>query len=312
MRLILLFVFLALFSFQSFAQPMLTAGTSSPLPGDTASFYVYSGSAGDSGANITWDFSFLTDPDKDTVEYSDTFDCINSGTLGAHFTNEPWRCHNYGLHNDSFYYLGSGGGLTYIEYYDPIVILPYPITFDSTTYADTFNLVYYAEGLYCYGDGYQFIVADAYGTLILPDSTYTNVLRVKRSIKERFVRYDIPVNEIKTYQIFEWYSETASRTCLLKIQNHISTVEVKGVDLAIGQISVYPNPSEDIVFVKANSSVEVEAVILTDITGKSVYSNNQISSSSFSINVSLLPSGIYFLNIVTDKGALVKKLYVHR
>ena len=64
-------------------------------------------------------------------------------------------------------------------------------------------------------------------------------------------------------------------------------------------ISVYPNPASAELFVKNENNIELSAIKITDLTGKTVaYQNSQLSS----INISNLSKGMYFVTIETQTG----------
>lgn len=74
-------------------------------------------------------------------------------------------------------------------------------------------------------------------------------------------------------------------------------------DYALSKISVYPNPSSDIVKIEnlnPNSSLE-----LIDSAGKLVKSSSNINSDKAEINIKNLPSGIYYLKV---DGQSVQKI----
>lgn len=67
-------------------------------------------------------------------------------------------------------------------------------------------------------------------------------------------------------------------------------------------IAVYPNPASDELFVKNENNIELYAIKITDLTGKTVaYQNSQLSS----INISNLSKGMYFVTIETKTGNTV-------
>ncbi len=75
-------------------------------------------------------------------------------------------------------------------------------------------------------------------------------------------------------------------------------------DYALSQISIYPNPSAGIITINTPTGTEIESTTLYDLLGK-VISNN---SNNNQINLTNLPSGVYILNITTDKGSISKKV----
>ena len=79
---------------------------------------------------------------------------------------------------------------------------------------------------------------------------------------------------------------------------------VVGIDENIDQkIQIYPNPTNDEIFVKTD--LQIEKVEVYSIIGSLLISENNFKEK---ISVSALPTGIYFLKIHTDKGLVVKKV----
>lgn len=84
--------------------------------------------------------------------------------------------------------------------------------------------------------------------------------------------------------------------------------DYQGVDdIDFADCSVYPNPADDYIIVGANNDSPVQRIDIYDVTGKLM-----ISSVEKEINVSGLESGMYFVNILTDKGCVTKKISVVR
>ena len=75
--------------------------------------------------------------------------------------------------------------------------------------------------------------------------------------------------------------------------------------MATNNISVYPNPVNDRLYIVTEE--EVEDVVVYDIYGR----HQQLSTVSCQpsvIDVENLKSGIYFVKINTDKGNIVKRI----
>jgi hypothetical protein len=69
-------------------------------------------------------------------------------------------------------------------------------------------------------------------------------------------------------------------------------------------ISIYPNPTTDVLNLKMPSSIEVTNVAMFDMLGKNVgavYSNGTINTSSFA-------QGVYTLKVETTSGTLTQKV----
>jgi len=78
------------------------------------------------------------------------------------------------------------------------------------------------------------------------------------------------------------------------------------------QFSLYPNPSKGsftLQFKDLSNSVFVE---IFDVTGKTIYENNFSQSANLTqvINLDKPSSGVYFVNIKSDKGLVTKKLII--
>jgi hypothetical protein len=71
--------------------------------------------------------------------------------------------------------------------------------------------------------------------------------------------------------------------------------------------SLYPNPSSG-EFTLSSSQHIVSSVALYNVLGEKVMDKNAIRSNEVKLDVSQLPSGIYFVKIFTEKGVLTKKL----
>ena len=79
----------------------------------------------------------------------------------------------------------------------------------------------------------------------------------------------------------------------------------------INQISVYPNPSKDVFYVKLNNSTPFDLRV-TDITGKIVYTKKQINSGTpFPLQMEAYSSGVYFLQIEANNQLTTRKLILN-
>jgi len=86
-----------------------------------------------------------------------------------------------------------------------------------------------------------------------------------------------------------------SNTCPLYLKTEISEKI---------EVSIYPNPAKELLHIK--SKLPIEKAILYDLTGKKIktYFSNQLSES---IDVSNIPSGIYFINLQSEQGKQATK-----
>ncbi|MGB0368090.1 MAG: T9SS type A sorting domain-containing protein, partial [Flavobacteriales bacterium] len=79
-------------------------------------------------------------------------------------------------------------------------------------------------------------------------------------------------------------------------------------ELDLGRVSVYPNPSSGNVYVEIEKTEAVETITITDLIGKTVYSQQFAGINRSVIQLAHLTNGIYNVNLVGKKGAVTKKL----
>ena len=82
------------------------------------------------------------------------------------------------------------------------------------------------------------------------------------------------------------------------------TLDIKEENL-IKSISVYPNPTSSFLKIQMNNSLKVKNLLIYNILGKEIL---KITKDYGVINISKFATGIYFLKINTDKGAIIKKI----
>jgi Secretion system C-terminal sorting domain len=73
-------------------------------------------------------------------------------------------------------------------------------------------------------------------------------------------------------------------------------------DLALTRVSVYPNPVSNDLFI--SSEITIESISVFSISGKKVMEQKNIDNS---IDVSALPQGMYFLELISENGKAVQK-----
>ena len=81
-------------------------------------------------------------------------------------------------------------------------------------------------------------------------------------------------------------------------------------DMFVPNVTIYPNPANDKVFIEAEA--EIEDVVVYTITGVIVDQRTTVNGQqTLSINVSDLSKGVYFVNVKTGAGSVVKKIIKH-
>jgi hypothetical protein len=91
------------------------------------------------------------------------------------------------------------------------------------------------------------------------------------------------------------------------IYSDIHGVEEDGPSTGSGALTVYPNPTNGVLFVETvcTPSLPAETYRITNLMGQTVLSGN-INAENQQINVSSLPKGMYFISI----GDMTRKFVV--
>jgi len=76
--------------------------------------------------------------------------------------------------------------------------------------------------------------------------------------------------------------------------------------LSKANIRIYPNPATDIVSINSKDN-RIKNLSITNISGQIVY-QKQVKGFDSTVNISNLSKGVYFLNVVTEKGVFVEKI----
>ncbi len=71
-------------------------------------------------------------------------------------------------------------------------------------------------------------------------------------------------------------------------------------------ISIYPNPTHDIIYFSKKKNQKFTKIELTDISGNRIYLNEKTDITDANLDVSNLPKGIYFIKIYGTNDKLIK------
>ncbi len=77
------------------------------------------------------------------------------------------------------------------------------------------------------------------------------------------------------------------------------------------KVKIFPNPANDHLMVFSTPDVEIEKVVFYGFGGQVVRSLKWETIEGGQISIGTLPSGIYFIEIITSEGMVNKKLVVH-
>lgn len=141
----------------------------------------------ETGANYNWDFSGLTTESVQGFDFVDP----SSTPWAADFTgsdvcgvDEQTDAHTYYMSNSSalsntgYRFVISPGDTLEVNYGDPEQIIDFPFTYNDYA-TDAFSGNGVAAGFSVTMNGSISYTADGYGTLVLPNATYQNVIRYR-------------------------------------------------------------------------------------------------------------------------------------
>lgn len=325
-------------------QPTLQYPQNAPQIGDLADIYFVSTtglSTGDTGPNAVWDYSLLTTLFGGQITVIDPAQAPagNEFPTASAAMNMGDTIFTYILANaDGIHYLGSqfttGTFPSLLIYSDSRTFLKFPFTYDDT-YFDTYKGITTTSVAEIRVSAASEMFADAYGTLTTPAGTFSNVLRtitVDAEIDSVFVGGVF----MKAFEVlrsqYSWFAEN-SKSPLLSIEildntyyGSVDTVAYyssggTGIsnlsDKPLSQLSVFPNPADDHVMVEFNLSANMEANIsIVSQVGQVVISHTASQQTngmlSERIDISTLPSGIYFANVMCSCGKQLTAKFVIR
>lgn len=338
----------------TFAQPTFNS-TNEAAIGTSFSYYVGDTTGMDlkestNGANATWDWSNLggniTVTDR-TADVQDAAGDLDFTPLGAtqNFNIQDYlnQYSNYNAtvkHSQGFRYSTAGSELAVVKFDTASYnMLEYP--FDYTDVIN--NTISCIASINLQGNVYSdpnssgtgYIEYDGHGTLMLPDTTFTNVARIHQrdSVHAAFT---FPINDVDfVVNKYEFYDLANSDVPIficseVKIYNALFALDPVKSAYSIVPLSatasinenlaekmnleVYPNPAKDNLTIRFNADNGVEDQIkLVDLTGKTVkVIANGFSKglNTFNVNVSDLPEGMYILEFIVGSETVSKKIVI--
>lgn len=85
---------------------------------------------------------------------------------------------------------------------------------------------------------------------------------------------------------------------------NVTVVNVGLEENTLINVSIYPNPSIDIVNIKLNTPIK--SIFIYDLNGKMILNENGKNQTQQSIDLIDLPKGSYLLSIQTDLGVITR------
>ncbi len=300
------------------SQPILTKANTAPTIGDS---YTYSrinwnGSPGASGANQTWDFSNIvttTTVQMDFVSPSTcpSFSSFPTANVSTNIGSIQYDYNN--ITNSAWERVGLYATGVPVPYSNPEDILHFPFTYNNT-YVDAFGGTF-TSGILFQRAGTVTVTADGYGTLILPNSTINNVLRVKvvedygdSNNGSELYHYNIDIYmfyKIGIHTPILALTHYSQGSTVVNYGNYIDDPNLKIEKKKVEKISIYPVPASNQLFIDWNTeSTSIKTIQVYNTLGSLIYTSTETINS---IDISRFDNGIYFLHIWDGEDTVVKK-----
>jgi hypothetical protein len=333
-------VTLLLFSIVALSQPIITYDGNCPQIGDRYDLALFTGNIapGSAGANQSWDFSGVTSDgtsilyaiDPAQTPYNDYYPNAN---IAFNYNNED--AYSYGRTSPSeLLNLGTASiqnSMEVIIYYsDPAKLMEFPFAFNDT-YDDTYYGSFSSGTLEVHQSGTITTMADGWGSIITPYTTYNSVLRVKNQrtqIDSAWMNGNFVYTSTTTHTDFEWYApDIAMPVFSIDISENAGVRDTTGTYLTTPQgvteadnktpgIIVFPNPATDHAYVlfKTDNNTSSVIITITDLSGREMTRFTKDISSAGTQNIKLsikdLKTGIYFVNIINGREVRSHKLII--
>lgn len=321
-----LLCFLYLYCTSIYAQPTLNNSVF-PIIGDVSEYkYLSSGQdilPGNSGINLTWDFSNLVlDWSTTTISYLEPsttpyFNSFPEANMAVFYSNNQIEYTKKTA--DSMVHQGQFmTGIDYQIYSNTRLDLKGPLNFGESFSDDFATNFTNPSGNYIIRTGTIESMFDGYGTLILPDQTIPNCIRIKTTKYSHDIvgsstvdYYDTLYHwyspNIRDYLLY-YYSYTVSGTHYsfgyLRGNFHLNLDEINDQNF---EISISPNPSTDKISISILKAEESKKTCyIFDASGR-VMKELTLTEINSMVDVSELKTGIYFVRIGNSEQKFVKE-----
>lgn len=304
------------------AQPVLNSAIT-PFPGTSIPFTTLNQALdmSNAGANVTWDFSGFSGGQAATADIvSAASDPDASAFPGAtHVVSGLGPKRIYTMDATGWYILGIAQTGFTVSCDNSIREIKLPQNFESSS-VDALNCGFSFQGLNFERTGFAENSYDAWGTLILPNGTLTNVIRVKtHELTTDLASFQgLPItnqNDNYTYSFFApgktfpvmIYSETNSSqipTPVTTVQyNSTPNISVEETEVK-NALRLLENPvSQGQLSLFLPVSLPIQQLRVLDLCGRIVEGLDVPESSGFvTLALSPAPHGVYILEVQTAFG----------
>lgn len=279
------------------AQPVINSTITFPAVGTVDSVGVASATVppGAGGAGLTWNFgslSFaynmkLTIVDPSTTSFYSTFPSSNFGfkletttVVGYNYIRKSAA----GLEDLATGYNGTGTGTDYSP--NPRLNAPFPFNYNDVAIDTNVTTASSTEV-----DALKY---DAYGTLVLPGHTYTNVVRILAT--ENATHYHYRWYTTSPFMLVLDYSSSANNYTYIAPASAPASVGQPGTQ--VPAVQLLPNPCSEscLLSLSGINQFDNAAITLVDVTGR-VARQVPVTGARTEIRTNGLTSGLYIYNV---------------
>lgn len=316
------------------AQPTLTAAGINSVIGESFTLNSYTSatvSPGNAGASQTWDLSSMSGTSgglTNVVNPSSTPNGTSFPSSNIAWSNAGGSVSYLKTSATALQFYGGLSGTTVMSYSNPEDFLHFPFAY-TNTFSDPWAVQFLSGGYTFYRTGTTTVTADSYGTLITPNGTYSNIMRVHYVQVYQDSAY-IGTPYIITYNNDEyiWYKEgTHVQIATVYTLTSSAGGPYTGGSYATGSVGIdnstdlirssnlFPNPASDKVTIDftltENQKVEVR---LFNSVGQQVEINKIAEGiqgdNTLQLDIANLPEGIYFAQIILNGNIAATERFV--
>lgn len=167
------------------------------------------------------------------------------------------------------------------------------------------------------------VAHDGINAIYMLNATYNFNLKNARNVGMAVWNYgdgtpeDTGLYTTHTYQKEDLYTVTVKifSSCNGGVyQTYSETLDAIGLGLNNiefgGMMSVYPNPAKENLNIKVTNGILIERVMIYNVLGQKVYDQKIDKNPSTMLNIENISSGIYNIQVYTDKGIMKSKIEI--
>ncbi|TDP61971.1 T9SS type A sorting domain-containing protein [Flavobacterium dankookense] len=109
------------------------------------------------------------------------------------------------------------------------------------------------------------------------------------------------------YFIFNNASPIVTTATSLRLDTVSMTSVLSNNEFLASNLSVYPNPTKNIIYINNNLNAVVNSIEMSDLNGR-VVKTQMINAAEGQVSISDLSAGVYLMKVVTDQGTATKKV----